>query len=575
MIRPHAARLDAYETRRSRRRKAPAAMMALVCLAATAAPATDAFAQSPSLGLLASKGTVSACQALSGYAIPAARIGLPTSGATITSASLVAADTDNSHGEYCLIRGAIHPVDPKAPDILFELNIPTTWNKRVLGMGGGGYNGAVKTGLTGVSFAPWTTTPLARGYATYGSDSGHESAIGNTDASFALNAEALTNYGYAWIKKTHDAVSVILRAYFGAGVAYKSYFAGASTGGRESLTAIERFPRDYDGAFVAAPTANFWGLRMIGFAIGQAAYGSSAGYLNHAKQALVVHASMAACDALDGVADNIISNVPACRARAVATMASLRCPGGADAGDTCLSDAQLRVVQALHTGLTLPYAMAHNATRYPGYEVFEGADFTDATLGLGASGALASPPTTSTNGYLYAQGAQWVRYFVAQNPTFDPLTFDPLKPGAYRQRVVELSGIVGANDPDLSAFRARGGKVIVLQGLADTAVSPQATIQFYNAMVRKMGSASVNSFVRFYTAPGMGHGTGAFLPAWDALGALDAWVTSGVAPGTQLGTDTAAATKGRTRPLCVYPAWPKYKGSGDPNAAASFTCSTS
>jgi hypothetical protein len=548
----------------------------LLSVLAVASLTTAAHAQGGP-GFLASKGTAaSACQALSGYAIPAASLGLPTTGAVVTSAALVAAAAaNNANGEYCLVKGAIHPVDPKAPDILFELNIPTKWNKRILGMGGGGYNGSVVTGLGGLSFAPWATTPLSQGYITYGSDSGHESPNGATDASFALNAEALNNFGYAAIKKTHDAVATILRAYYGPSVAYKSYFGGASSGGRESLTAIQRYPADYDGAYVASPTANFWGLRMIGFPVGKEAYGPSAGYLDPAKQALVLQASLKACDTLDGVADGIISNVPACRAKAVATLASLRCAGGGDTGDTCLSDAQLRVVNTLHTGLTVPYPMAHNATQYPGYDVLEGADFTSAALGLGSSRALASPPTTAANGYLYAQATQWVRYIVTQNPTFDPMTFDPQNPGPYRQRLVDLSSIIGANDPDLSAFKARGGKVIMLQGLADTAVSPNGTIALYNSMVQKMGQASLNGVMRFYTVPGMGHGTGTFVPAWDVLSALDAWVTSGTAPGTLLGTDTTAATKGRTRPLCVYPAWPKYKGSGDPNAAGSFACSTS
>lgn len=546
----------------------------LAVLAATTALTATAHAQAPG-GLLASRGAAApACQALSGLTIPAASLGLPTTGAVVTSAALVATTAaNNKNGEYCLVRGAIHPADRTAPDILFELNIPTNWNRRILEMGGGGYNGIVTTGLGGVSFAPMATTPLARGYATYGSDSGHQSPNGATDASFALNAEALTNYGYAWIKKTHDAVAVVLRAYYGPDVAYRSYFAGASTGGREALTAIGRFPADYDGAFVGSPTANFWGLRMIGLPVGQAAYGPAGGYLNPAKQALVFKASLAACDTLDGIADHIISNVPACQAKATATMASLRCPGGADAGDACLSDAQLKVATTLHAGLTLSYAMAHNSTRYPGYNVFEGADFSESpALGLGTSGTLLSPPTTAANGYLFAQATQWVRYFVTQNPAFDPLGFNPANPGSYRQRLVELSAIVGAADPDLSAFKARGGKVIMLQGLTDTAVSPNGTIQLYNSMTKTMGQKAVDGFIRFYTVPGMGHGVGVFVPSWDVISALDAWVTTDAPPGTLVGTDTAAATAGRTRPLCAYPAWPKYRGSGDPNSASNFTC---
>ena len=536
---------------------------------------------SPTPGLLSTQGSAAlACPALSGYILDASKIGLATTGGSITSALLVAADAPtNNNGEYCLVKGALHAVDRAAPDILFELNIPTKWNQRALQLGGGGYNGSVVSGLGGIPFAPMPTTPLARGYATYGSDSGHQGAlpVPSSDASFALNAEALVNFGYASIKKTHDAAAIILKAYFGSDVSYKSYFAGGSTGGREALTAVQRFPADYDGVFVGSPTAIFWGLRMIGLPVGQGAYGPAGGYVNPIKQALVFQTSVAACDLLDGVADKIISNVPACQAKAPATMASLRCPGGADTGNTCLSDAQLSLMSTLHAGLTLPYAMADNSTTYPGYNVFEGTDFSNnaSTLGLGTSSTLLSAPTNSTNGYLFSQGLQWVRYFVTQNPTFDPLTFDPLRPGIYQKRVVELSGIVGATNPDLSAFQARGGKLIMLQGLSDSAVSPNGTILLYSSFVQKMGQVPLDRFMRFYQVPGMGHGIGTFVPSWDVMSALDAWVTSGTAPGTLTGTDTVASTAGRTRPLCVYPAWPKYNGSGDVNLASSFTCSTS
>jgi len=549
-------------------------LLALLSLAAAGALTGEVQAQG-SGGLLASKGgPAPACAAIAGTIIPAAQIGLPTTGANVTSAALVAANAaGNTNGEYCMIKGAIHPVDKTAPDIIFQLNIPTNWNKRILQMGGGGYNGTLVTGLGQLSFAPMPTTPLSRGYATYGSDSGHQSASGATDATFALNAEALANFGYASLKKTHDAVGVILRTYFGPGAAYKSYFGGASSGGRESLTVVSRWPNDYDGAYVGAPTANFWGLRMIGLPLGKQAYGS-AGYLNPAKQALVFKAAAAACDAQDGLQDNIISNVKACQAKAPAIRASLRCPGGADTGDTCLSDAQLKVVDMLHDGLTISYPMAYNVTKYPGYNVFEGADFNNPGLGLGASAAVLPEPTTQANGYLYAQATQWLRYIVTQNPRFDPMSFDPQNPGPYKQRLVELSSIIGAANPDLSAFKAHGGKVIMLQGLTDTAVSPNSTIALYDSMVQKMGKANLDGVMRFYTVPGFGHGSGVFTPQWDVLGALDAWVTNGTAPGNLVGTDTAPATAGRTRPLCVYPAFPKYNGSGDPKAASSFSCAT-
>ncbi|MBB3120992.1 tannase/feruloyl esterase family alpha/beta hydrolase [Pseudoduganella violacea] len=532
-------------------------------------------------GLLAAHNgnPAAACSMLAGHAISASLIGLPTTGAGIVSASMISATASgNTNGEYCMVKGAIKPVDPTAPDIQFQLNIPRNWNHRALQMGGGGYNGAIVTGLAGIPFAPSDVTPLAQGYATYGSDSGHQSVNGIVDASFASNDEALINYGYAHIKKTHDAVAVVLRRYFGQKVDFKSYFAGASTGGRESLTAIQRFPADYDGAFVGAPTAFFSGVRMIGFPVGKANYKVAGGYLNPAKQVLVKQAATSACDALDGANDGIISNIAACKSLAATTRASLRCPDGQDTGDTCLSDAQLAVIDILYKGLELPYALADDVTRYAGYNAFEGADFSlisTAGLGLGTSEVLLDTPAAIPNGYLFAQGVQWLRYFVTRDVNYPALGFDPINPGKYQQRVVDLSKIIGASNPDLSAFNARGGKLILLHGAADTAVSPNATTDYVKTVVARMGQQTVNSFMRYYSVPGFGHGVGVYVPSWDAMKALDNWVTNGVAPDALASTDTVSATRGRSRPLCPYPSWPKYKGSGDINAASSFTCSNS
>jgi len=114
----------------------------------------------------------------------------------------------------------------------------------------------------------------------------------------------------------------------------------------------------------------------------------------------------------------------------------------------------------------------------------------------------------------------------------------------------------------------------VLQGLADDAVSPNGTINYYQDQVRRYGQNVVDAFFRLYTVPGFGHGIGEFVPAWDAMNALDRWVTRGIAPDTMVGTDTNTATSGRSRPLCLYPAFPRYSGSGDINAAASYRCAT-
>ena len=522
-------------------------------------------------GTLQLQGASAGCSALSGKTLTAAEIGLPTTGATIDSAALVASTaTGNTEGEYCRVMGSINHVDPAAPAIKFAINLPTNWNKRMMQSGNGGYSGVLSpTSGTVVVIGQGSTMPLASGYAVYGDDGGHQTP----GASFATNAEALANYGYMHIKKSKDVAAKVVAWYYGDGQLEKSYFAGNSTGGREALTAAQRFPADFDAVYSAAPTM-FWGLRMIGLPIGKLMYGTPGGYINVAKQQLIQAKVLQACDSLDGLADSIVSNVPDCLAKAPETLASLRCANGADTGDTCLSDAQIAVVNLIHEGLTLPYKMAEGLTRYQGYNILEGTTFApESGLQLGSSPTLLNPPPLAGNGYLFGQATDWVRNFVTKNPNLDPLSFDIYNPGVYQQTLIDQTSIVGAYSSDLSAFRARGGKIILLQGLMDTAVSPNATIDWYNRVVVKMGAAAANDFIRFYQVPGLGHGSGPFQPKLDVYTALDTWATTGKAPDVMVGTDIVAATAGRTRPICLYPSWPRFNG-GDPNSASSYSCAT-
>lgn len=506
------------------------------------------------------------CASLAGMTIRAADIGLPTTGANVTAASLVLASAPNNrNGEYCLVRAAIHPVDPTAPDIMIEVNLPTIWNRRALQMGGGGYNGSVVTGLGNAPSG--TVPPLSQGYVTFGGDSGHQGG----GASFARNDEALVNYGYASLKKTHDVALKLIRTYYGTNL-QRMYFAGFSTGGREALTVAQRFPKDYDGIVSGSPTANFTGLRMVGQFIGRPEYNVPGGYVNRNKQLQVVRAALDACDALDGVEDGIISNVRVCRALSARTLLSLRCPDGADTGDTCLSDPQLAVIQAAHTGFQLPYQLADGVDTYEGYNVLEGTGLgANSSFHFGTSATVLVPPTNGANGYLFAMGDDWLKNFITEDSNFNSLNFDPLNPGLYQQTIVDQSSIVGATDPDLSEFARRGGKLILWHGTEDMAIATNNSVDYYSSVVAMLGQRKVDKFMRFYLVAGFGHGQGAFNANWDSIGTLDRWVTRGIAPGTLVATDSNAATAGRTRPMCVYPGWPRYIG-GDPNAALSFGC---
>ena len=183
-------------------------------------------------------------------------------------------------------------------------------------------------------------------------------------------------------------------------------------------------------------------------------------------------------------------------------------------------------------------------------------------------------PAPDPGGVVPVFGDFFVRYFVTRDANFNVSTFTP---SAYTQRMRDLSAILDADNPDLSAFRARGGKLLLKEATADYAQSPFAGIGYYNRVVASMGQAAVDSFMRFYVTPGvthMGLGGPDFV---DLLGALDAWVDQGQAPAdplVQVAVDPTTFAVTRSRPMCRYPAYPRYNGSGDVNLASSFTCST-
>src|SRR6478672_3533454 len=200
--------------------------------------------------------TPATCSALGATTIAAASIGEPTTGAVVTSATYVAAtpDTLNAAGtaviqglpDYCRLLVDIKPVDATAPTIKSQVNLPTTWNGKKLQLGGGGFNGTLVTGLGALHNAgPDTPLPLARGYLTAGTDSGHQTATGAEPQAFALNAEALANFAYASYKKTHDVAVQLALAYYGK-TPTRSYYSGGSEGGREGMTMAQRYPNDFD-----------------------------------------------------------------------------------------------------------------------------------------------------------------------------------------------------------------------------------------------------------------------------------------------------------------------------------------
>ncbi|MCX5539472.1 tannase/feruloyl esterase family alpha/beta hydrolase [Paraburkholderia sp. CNPSo 3076] len=513
------------------------------------------------------------CTDLAGALLPPASIGLPTNGALVQSAAMISATaTGNLNGDFCRLTGVIRAQSAGTPDIRFEVNLPSRWNGRALQFGGGGYSGVVVTGTGPMRFSP-DRAPLARGYATFGDDSGHNGT--SSEANFGLLEEAVTNFGYAHLKKAHDVALALITLGYGRPPEHM-YFAGGSTGGREGYTVIQRYPDDYDGVIANSPALNFSGVRLTGVVVGQHEYRTPGGYLSPQLLEHVYERVMQVCDTLDGAADGLISDVDSCRAKEPEIIDSLRCSSQDQtdrqhAPDDCLTPPQIATLESLRDGLRLPYALAWNTDTYRGYNVFQGTRFTS-MLGLAHSPQRLTQLGFVTNGYLYAQGDAYLKYFITHDPTFDSTNFDVMHPGRYRERLFTLSTTIGAMNPDVSRYIARGGKLITLQGLADEVISPNQTIAYYQGLVGRYGEERVDSFMRLYMVPGYQHGNGVFIPSVDLLGALDDWVTRGSAPETLFTTDIAQPTNGRTRPLCRYPAFPRYLGKGNLNRATSFTC---
>ena len=543
-------------------------MRYLVCVAAV-------LASIAGLGsVAAAQGTPAApvdarqrCLALRNLKIPPTSIGLPTNGATIVSATLVAAaEAGNANGEFCKVLGGIHAVDPTAPDIKFEVNLPTRWNNRILQMGGGGFDGTLVTGLGGASNQiPSSPTPLALGYVTAGSDSGHESA-GGFDGRFALNAEAFANFGRLQIKKTHDVAAALVQKRYGATPRH-SYFIGGSQGGHEALIAALFYPADYDGIVSHYPAYDLTLMHLAAQYRARALFRSPEAWISPEKMKTITTAVYGACDALDGATDGIISNVAGCNRVMTldALRAKLRCADGRDTAPTCLSDAQLATVETFTTPFSLGFPVSAGLSGFPKLAILDGATFLNA---LGRSPAPSRWPTNQ-DATQYQEAAGTTRYVITRDLTLDPLTFDP---GTWATRIAEVSEIWDANSVDLSPFMSKGGKVILTVGSIDHTISPYNTVNYYDRLVMRFGQATADTFVRFYRIPGFAHGNGLFNAKFDALGALDAWVDGGRAPGTLEAVDINPENHERRRPMCVYPSWPRYKGSGDVNAAASFTC---
>ena len=510
----------------------------------------------------------SRCEALRNFRIPASEIGLPTGGARLWSAKLVR----HRQEEFCKVLGGIDPVNSEARDIRFELNLPTAWNGKAVEFGGAIFDGWLhySNGLGQPVLAPeHLAPPLARGYVTFGSDSGHHrrrlfflEALNLLDASFAGNPEERRNYSQDAIKKTHDVALAIIGRRYGH-TPTRMFFLGGSAGGHEALTAIQHWPADYDGVLSAYPDWSGVQLGLKFISDSQALY-AKGGFLSRANTKLLSRSVLDACDAKDGVRDGLVSNVNACHF----DPASLLCSAERKKG--CLSMQQLATVEVFASKHDTAMPLWHGVQTIPGYNVLAGADLT------GTLGFFHHPerqPKILLNSFQFVVGSRATRHFLVHDNHFETLTFDTSSGGTYAHALLDASQSFDASDADLSPFAAHGGKLLLIHGTADTIIPTDSTVMYYNMLRSTMGPSEVDSFARLFLIPGFGHGMGDFKASVDALGILDAWLSTGAISPDVITEDRSRKGHGRARPLCAYPAFPEYSGAGSSDDPRNFRCS--
>jgi len=456
---------------------------------------------------------------------------------------------------FCRVMGVLRPTADSA--IHFEVWLPSqNWNGRLLGAGNGGFAGTI--GYDELS------AYLKRNFAVAGSDAGHQ---GNaTDATWAYkHPEKVKDFGWRAVHLTRLRAGEIISSYYGKRE-NKAYFDSCSDGGREALMEAQRFPADYDGILAGAP-ANAWSSMLgAGVMVIQTRQSDPRAYFSDLKLPAIQKASLAACDAIDGVKDGIINDPSKCHFDPQALLCK-----GEEAMD-CLTPPQLATLKSIYSGVR----DRSGKIAFPGFTPGDEMGWREWVIGQ---------DPTSASGLHYIDN--YFRYIVTGDPKWNALTADP--EASLRQSRERESADLDATDPDLSKFSAHGGKLVLYHGWNDQAISPWNTIDYYKSVQHKM--SDTDSFLRLYMVPGVEHcagGPGASFfgqfglqtakdPSYGLFDSLVSWVEKGAPEENVTATKYGQGENGApkvvmTRPLCAYPKAAKYSGSGDTNEATNFSC---
>jgi feruloyl esterase len=454
--------------------------------------------------------------------------------ANFLSASVVPAAA-NLPG-HCRVLGVIRPA------INFEVRLPTRdWNGKFYMAGCGGFCGRLDSDLPGFTNA--MNHGLRRGYAAATMDSGHWGAH-RADGRWAWNNRLAENdWGWRGVTETARVAKALIAAFY-ARPQSKSYFAGCSTGGRMALMAAQRFPADFDGIIAGAPALDYSGLvGTHGAWVTQANLRpDGTEILDRSKVALIATAVVTACDAGDGRSDGVIDDPRNCDWQP----SSLTC--GRETSATCLTPAEIGVLERWYAGPR----DASGQQLYPGGIPRGSEPYWPLWL--------TGKPGDRMPGLVPLFAQDYLRYMAFADDPGESHRVQDFDFERDPPRLEQMGTIYNADNPDLSAFAGRGGKLIVYHGWADPIVTPWRTLNYVEDVQRRMGrSSATDSFLRLFMLPGFDHcgvqtGPGANDAGFDPLPALEAWVERGIAPASipsaRIGADGAVQW---SQTVCPYP----------------------
>lgn len=538
---------------------------------------------------------LSACGGSGGGNVPVACESITTEslrlpGIKVSSSTTVPEKSDGTATEnypaHCKVTGTLNErtgIDGKPYAIGYEVRMPTTWNGKFLYQGGEGTDGVLAPALGKL----WNTdsNALRQGYAVVSSDGGH--ATGQADATFGLDPQARTDYGYNAVGSVTPAAKQIVKLAYGR-APERSYFLGCSNGGRGAMVAASRFADQFDGLVAGNPGYDLpkaalqqvWDTQQFMQAAGPGSLPKDA--FPQASMDFVAGRILARCDALDGAADGIVQNRTACQAAFDFARDVPACTGGATAD--CMPPVQKNALQKVFDGVKNS-AGERLYTNFPWDPGVAGANWRfwkleaapiaplpfNTLIGAGAVGYIFTTPPEAPP--LADAGVGYQLQF--NMDTDAPKIFG--RSSVFKESALEF---MNPPDPKLSALKSRGGKLIVYHGTADPVFSAHRSIEWYQALAA--GDANASAYARLFLVPGMNHCNGGpTTDRFNMLAALERWVEQGQAPDQVIARVNPADPDvqqrnwpaNRSRPLCTYPRQASLKaGAQDLESADSFIC---